>query len=157
MLIESTSANTLQKACRIRKDLHLLHGVNSRPWILDQILHTLFCNFQEAPSNAQIFLQGYIYYNILSNYYCNKQRKEKKRKKSFHGGNDSHELKLNYGIAPLSRNLKQGFSLGGRKQSICTHLGFIICTQNCFWISFFALLCFRIQNSRTIGIWRWWM
>ncbi len=31
---------------------------------------------------------------------------------------------MNYGIAPLSRNLKQGFSLGGRKQSICTHLGF---------------------------------
>jgi hypothetical protein len=53
-----------------------------------------------------------------------KKRKEKKRKKSFHGGNNSHELKLNYGIAPLSRNLKQGFSLGGRKQSICTHLGF---------------------------------
>jgi hypothetical protein len=33
-------------------------------------------------------------------------------------------LKLNYGIAPLSSNLKQGFSLGGRNQSICTNLGF---------------------------------
>lgn len=51
-----------------------------------------------------------------------KKGKEKRRKKSFHGGNNSHEL--NYGIAPLSSNLKQGLSLGGRKQSICTHLGF---------------------------------
>ncbi len=31
---------------------------------------------------------------------------------------------MNYGIAPHSSNLKQGLSLGGWKQRICTHLGF---------------------------------